>query len=210
MAGVVPVRHVGGGVDTLTLSHSAGERLTATPSIMASSPEVQASTASPTYDSLRTFVYHDATISIAGTDRSVDVQDLEVEIANNLELVHRDERTRSKAFTGSREVTATATLDFENDDLFRLFLGSTSATTPEDELAEAAVNPVWTSPETIGSTSENYELEIDLPRCRIDTHDANMSEQDMVAENVEFTALFDSSAGYEAKATLTNETTTAY
>jgi hypothetical protein len=178
--------------------------------INAQAPSVQQSAASPTYDSLRTLIYHDATISIDGTDRSVDVQDLEIEVANNVTLEARDKREPTKAFVGAREVTATATLDFENDTLFRLFLGGSSADSPQETLANVGLNAKWVSPETIEDTSENYSLEFDLPNCRINTHDANLSEREMIAENVEFRAIFDASAGYDAEATLKNGKTNAY
>lgn len=204
------VRHTGNGIDTFELSHTSEEMLTASIDAIASLPDPDVTSATPAYSDLRNFRFHDVTIMIAGADRGPDVQDLTFSIENGMDGVIRDERSVSKIDVGECVVTATATLDFETRELFELFLGEAGATELQDTLAQTSVNAVWSSPETIAETSENYALEWDMPTCVINTHEANIDQNDMVAEDVEFRANIDSSIGGEAEVTLTNGVTEAY
>jgi hypothetical protein len=204
------VRHVGAAVNELSLEHTSEERLTATPSFTASYPDDDQTKATPTYDAHRTLQWFDGTINIAGSDRSPDIQDFSVTLANGEEHQIRGERTAEKAFTGRREHSISATLDFEDTELWKQFLGATGANTPEDELADVAVNAKWASTETIEDTDMNYSLEVDAPKCKISTHEAQLNEQDQIAESVEFMPVVDPSAGHDVKVTLVNGITTEY
>jgi len=211
VANVDAVRHIGAVVDTLEISQSVGDRVTGSVDLPAKEPNIQGTQATPTYDNLRTFQYHDATVNILSTDRTVDVQDVTFEIGNNASLEARSTRTPTKAFLGQREVTAEVTLDFENINLWNAFLGGSSATSPQKGLKDVAFNVKWESPEQIPSTSTKYSLEIDMPKCRMNTHEATLNEQDMVAEDVELQALVDvGGQGYDCQATLVNGVTSAY
>jgi hypothetical protein len=197
------IRHAGVAVDTLELSQSPGDRVTASTDLPAQKPKAQGSQSSPTYDNLRTFQYHDATVNLLGTDRSVDAQDVTVEIANSVDMPVRTSRFPDKAFLGQREVTAEVTLDFENMNVWEAFWGGAGSTTPQKELADVAFNIKWVSPESIDSTSTAYSLEVDMPRCKINTHEATLNEQDMVAEDVELRAVVDTGGvGYDVQANL--------
>ena len=199
------IRHVGVAVDTLEVSQSPGDRVTASVDLPAQKPEAQGSQASPTYDNLRTFQYHDATVELLGTDRSVDAQDVTFSIGNGVDMPVRTSRFPDKVFLDQREITAEVTLDFENMNVWEAFWGGAGVTTPQKQLDDVAFNIKWVSPESIPGTSTAYSLELDLPKCRINTHEANLNEQDMVAEDVELRALVDvGGAGYDAQATLVN------
>jgi hypothetical protein len=199
------IRHSGVAVDTLEISQSPGDRVTASTDLPAQKPVAQGSQSTPTYDNLRTFQYHDATVNLLGTDRSVDAQDVTVSIANQVDMPVRTSRFPDKAFLGMREVTAEVTLDFENMNVWEAFWGNSGATEPQDTLQDVGFNIKWVSPESIDSTSTAYSLEFDMPKCRINTHEANLNEQDMVAEDVELRALVDTGGvGYDVQATLIN------
>jgi len=204
------VRHTGVGVESLDLEHSAGERLSMSTDLPAKEPDGSVNRSTPSYDSLRALVYHDATFSLFGTDRTVDLQDLTSSLTNSLTKHTRGSRTPAKMSVGQREVVFEATLDFENSDVMERFWGSAGATGPEDELHEGSLNAKWVSPETISDTSTQYSLELDAPRCTINTHDAQLNEQDLIAENVELRALVDQTAGYDVQGTLVNGQTSAY
>jgi len=210
LGNVDAVRHTGVGVENLELSHSSGERLSMSMDMPAKEPDGSVSAATPAYDNLRALVYHDATYTLFGTDRTVDLRDLTVSITNNLTPHTRGSRTPAKMTVGTREIVFEATLDFENSNVMEKFWGSAGATGPEDELYEGGVNAKWVSPETIEDTTTQYSLELDAPRCTINTHDAQLNEQDLIAENVELRALVDPSAGYDVQGTLVNGQTSAY
>lgn len=203
------VRNVGCGVDSLELSHTSEDKLTASVDMTARTPDTSVSSSSPTYSDLRNFRFSDATVTFGGTDRSTDVQDVSVSIENNLEGYYRDERVLAKMGIGERVVTVTATLDFESTTLFDTFL-NVSDGTPGDTLQETSFTATWTSPEVIGTSSTNYALEWNSPRCVIDTSEASINQDDLVAHDVELTALVDSGIGAEAEVTLTNGVTDAY
>jgi len=204
------VRHTGVGVTTLELSHTAEEFLTGSIDMPAQVPEIQDTQAAPTYSALRSFIYHDGSFSVDGTDRTVDLQELTFSLENNLEGLYRDARGPSKMDLGTREITCEGTLDFESMDLYERMLGKAGATTPQDEVWEGSLSADWTSPETIDDTTENYSLALDMPRVVMETHDAQLNERDLIAENVTFGLLHDGGAAYDAQATLVNSRTTAY
>jgi hypothetical protein len=210
LADVDAVRHTGCVVDTLDFDHASGDRLTASVDLPAKEPKPQGSQQTPSYSSLRTLMYHDATFKFDGSEVSADVQSVTPSISNNVTLEARDEPTPTKVNIGQREVTADVTLDFNDMDMFKKFLGATGATGVEDTTYDASFNAKWESPETIDSSSTNYSLEWDMPRVKILTHDANLNEQDAIAENVELRAVHDDSSGYDAQATLVNGVTSAY
>lgn len=204
------VRHAGAGVDALELSHTAEDMLTVSADMIAKEPDPSVTAATPSYSDLRNFRFQDIDLSIAGTDRSPDVQDLTLGIENGLSPEFRGSRTAAKMSVDDRPVTASATLDFESTELFELFLGAAGATSPQDQLATAAIDVTWTTPETIDDTSTNYSLRWNMPTCTINTHEAQINQNDLVAENVEFRALYDTGIGSEAEVTLTNGVVSAY
>lgn len=203
------VRHVGAGVDTLELSHSAEDKLTASADLVAQEPDASVSSATPTYSDLRNFRFQDASISMVGSGRSSDVQDFSFSIENGLSAEYRDSRSLTKMAVGERVISATATLDFETTELFEQFLGNSGATSPQDQQTLVAVNATWTSPEVV-DTGTQYKLDVNMPACTVNTHSANINQNDLVAEDVDFRALVDSGIGGEVEVTLTNGVTTTY
>lgn len=205
------IRHTGVAVESLDLEHSSGDRLSMSTDLPAKEPDGSVTAATPSYDNLRALVYHDATFDLFGTDRTVDLRDVTFSLANNTTKHVRGERAPAKMTVGEREVTFDVTLDFENMNVWEKFWGSSGATGPEDELYEGGLNTKWVSPETIEDTSTAYSLEIDAPRCVMDTHDAQLNENELIAENVEVRALVDVGGnGYDVQATLVNGRTTTY
>jgi len=204
------VRHAGGLVDSLELNHVSGERLTASVDIPASFPEIQGSQASPSYSDLRNFMWNDAAsagISLDGTDRAPDIQEATPAIENNAEPLIREKRTATKAEVGERVLTVSVSLDFANMNLWKKFFGNDTASKPQDQVNPVSFNAVWTSPETIASTSTQYSLEWDMPECYINTHEATLNQNDLMAEDVELRAVVDQTSGYDAQAVLTNAVT---
>jgi hypothetical protein len=208
------VRHVGGGVDTFELSHTAEEMLTASADIIAKEPDPKPYESStqptPTYSDLRNFRWNDITLSVNGTNRDTDIQEATFTVERNLSTNFRGERTLSKIEQGERVFSITATLDFEDRDLFNQFLGAADASGVQDQLAEIGIDGTWTTPETIADTSTGYALRWNQPRNVINTHEANIDQNSAVAEDVEFRGLFDPSIGGEAEITLTNGILDAY
>lgn len=210
VADIQAAQHVGCAVDTLELEHAAEEYLTSTFEIMAKEPQLQSSMASPSYSDLRPFVYHDGSFSFDGSDKTTDLQEVTFSAENDLETQYRGERTAEFMNVGQRVAEAEGTLDFSSASLWEKFLGSAGATSPEKQLYEGNITASWKTPELIGNTSTKYELAIDMPRVVIDAREASMNEDEQVAEEVTFGALYDPAAGYDIAITLTNGITTTY
>lgn len=206
------VRYDGVAVDTLELTHAAEDRLVASVDLPASSPDSSVSAATPAYSDLRNFWFQDATISLVGTDRTADVQDLGVTFSNNVTRHWRGSRVPDKASLGRMAVEYDVTLDFETETLWEAFLGDTAtpATSPQDSLTTVAVNAMWTSTEIAAGTTA-YELEVNSPQAIVDTRDAQLNQNELVAENVTLTAIRDiGGIGSSVEAILTNAVTSAY
>jgi len=210
MGAIDALRHKGVGIGSLEISHTPEEYLMVSAGMNAQKPKLQGSQASPTYSDERPFVWHDGTIQLDGTDRSVDVAEFSATVDNDLDEKIRGSRTPAKCHVGERAVSGNLNLDFENTDAMQLFLGGTAATTVQDALYKASLNATWTSPETTadgGSTA--YSLELDVPNIILATDDAQLNEQDAIVENIGWEAE-DTAATYDIQATLTNSQTAAY
>jgi hypothetical protein len=206
-------RHRGVGIDSLEFSHTPEEYLMLSADMTAKDFELQGSQASPTYSDLRPFVWHDGVVTVDGSDRSVDVAEFTATVENDIDEKIRGSRTPDKAHVGTRTVSGSLNLDFENIDVLEMFLGGAAGSgtsTPQDSLYKASLNAAWTSPETVidGGTSQ-YKLELDFPNITLSTHEAQVNEQDAIIENVEFDAE-DTASTYDVQATLVNGQTTAY
>lgn len=204
------VQHVGTGIDTIELEHAAEEYLTASFETISKEPQLQSSLATPTFATQRPFVYHDGSFTFSGDDRSIDLQEATFSLENDLEGQYRTDRTIQFINVGQRTIEDEIVLDFTNDDIWKKFLGGSNATEPQNQLFEGNLSATWTSPETIPNTNVNYELNIELPRVVIESHTANLSETEQIAEEVTYRALIDTSKGYSAAMTLTNGRTTEY
>lgn len=203
-------QHLGVGVNSLELSHTSEEMLTWSADMPAADTDPTVTASTPTYSDLRNFRFQDATLSAAGTDRSADLQDLTITIENNLDPLHRGDRTAGKMSVGERVITVSLTLDMETAELYKYALGASDATGVQASLDTLAINATWTSPESIGSTSTGYELEFNAPAMVPNTHEANLDTNSLVGEDVELRAVVDSTLGAEAEVVLTNGVTSAY
>lgn len=206
-------RHRGVGVNSLEISHTPEEYLMLSADMTAKDFELQGSQATPTYSDLRPFVWHDGVVTVDGSDRSVDLAELTATIENDIDEKIRGERTPTKAHVGTRTVSGSFNLDFENIEVLEMFLGGAAGSgtqTVQDALYKASMNAVWTSPEMVvdGGTSQ-YELELDFPNITLSAHDAQVNEQDAIIENIEFDAE-DTAGTYDVQATLVNGETSAY
>lgn len=208
MGAIDAMRHKGVGINSLELSHTPEEYLTLSPDLPAKEPELQGTQASPTYSDLRPFVWHDGSVLFDGTDRTADVAEFTASIENSIDEKIRGSRTPSKAHVGGRVASGTLNLDFENTDALNLFLGGSSATTPQDSLYRASIQAKWETPEVVAG-SQNYKLQIDVPNAILTTHEAQVNEQDAIIENIEWEAE-DTASSDDIKALLVNSQTSAY
>lgn len=129
-----------------------------------------------------------------------DAQDFSMMLSNEFEERHSARGTTfasrfpsdllQKGLTGSGSFT----LHNENEDFFRHYRLNT----------DQAVKLVTESGQ-IGSTGVNYKLEVLYPEVQFDNYDTNLSADDIVNEEVPFTSMYNSTAGYEVQVLLVND-----
>lgn len=189
-------------VGVLTIGCSVGEPLTVTSTLTGKTENIATSGfGSPSYSTVRAFVGGDASITLGGT-ASARVENFEVVIDNSLIKDYKTlggTRTIKDLPEGRRAITGSMDLGFEAVDVYKWFLGG--GTAPQTEGTTVAIEVTWTGT-SFGGTA--YTLKIELPKCRIRTEGANISDADRVVEGVEFDALWDSSSTADVKVTLTN------
>lgn len=207
---VLPVRHVGVGVDTMELSHSAEEYLSASFDLPAAYPDTSIAPSVPTYTNRRSFAYFDGEFILDGVDRTIDVAELSVSVENGIEKNYRDSRGVSKMGLGERPVSIEATLDLENRDLWDRMFGAPGATEPQQQLWTGTLEGTWSSPETVGASGTPYSLSFSAPAVQMGEHGSPLSERDMIQEEVTFELLEDSAAGHEIAFDLVNGKTDTY
>jgi hypothetical protein len=158
----------------------------------------------PTFSTLQPFSYHQATILLAGSDKSTMVYDLSVAIDNNIPIDKGGHGSKyfPKIRVGNRLVNGKLSTFFDETNQYDAFIAGT----------EFTLNNKWVGAQ-IGATAYYYTLELDLPRCVYNSKGA--PEIKPLAEplvvDAPFDALYSTVGAYNAeiKAYLTN-TITAY
>lgn len=188
----------GSKLDTLTLSVEAGSdgTLSLESEWKVKSVADKASAATPNYTDKKPFVFHKATIEKGGA-ANANLTSLELEISNNLkddQFAITNSREVQSIDEGMREVTGSADMRFKNKQDYINFMNGTM-----DSLK------ITFEGDTI-SGSVKEKLVIELPKIMYDSFEVPMGgPDDEVIASLEFTALLDSTAGFEVKATLTNQ-----
>lgn len=156
----------------------------------------------PTFSALQPFVYHQCTITLAGSDKSTLVYDASVVINNNIPINRGGHGNKyiPKIRVGDRVVNGKLSTYFDETDQYDAFIAGT----------EFTLNLKW-----VGATIEGsykYTLELDLAKCVYRSRGAPeiKSIKEPLAVDAPFDALYKTdSYNAEMKAYLTN-TITSY
>lgn len=193
--------------DSLNISATENEPVIMTPSFTGTKLDGLKSLATPSFDTLDWFnAGMTCTLSIGGT-ATYTVKSLDITMNNG---VNKDFAVNDFLLASATpgEFTCSGTIDLIfSEAVYKLFLGSTSATTQTGTLDTVALNFKWTG-DTIASTY-NYELEIDIPSAVLTTESAPIVKGNRVVQTVGFNAVYNAVSGYPVMIKLTN-TDTAY
>lgn len=151
------------------------------------------------------FRMQDVTIKIAdvvgnlGAASALSVKDFSLSINNNARPdMNLGSLTPADVIALLTEITGSLTLDYGGDTYHDLFVAGT---------ARAMRIEMTRSDVTIGS-SANPKLVIDLPKVTFESYEPDRPLDDVVKENIGFTAHYDSTTAKAITATLTNLKTT--
>ena len=133
----------------------------------------------------------------------IDVQDYSMIITSELEERHAAQGTNfadrfpsdllEKGFTAN----GTFTLHNENEDFYRLLRKNT------DQAIE-----LYTRGNQIGSTGLYYSLYVQFANVQFQAYDLNITQDDIIDEEVPFESYYDTTAGYCVRILLINDTST--
>jgi hypothetical protein len=188
-------------VDTLKLSFPQGESIKATASILQGfGLETQIAMESPTFSTLEPFVFHTAQVKIAGSDKTVQVFDAELTIANNLiDRGSLGSRFMDTKRIGGRVISGKLSMYFIDNAMFTRFIAGT----------EFALEINYTGA-LIGS-GIYYTLKIIIPKVILKNAVAHVAPQNEPAVlECPFEVFYDSVSGYDISIELVNTISTAY
>lgn len=154
----------------------------------------------PTFSTLQPFVYHQCTITLAGSDKSSLVYDASVVINNSIPIDRGGHSSKyiPKIRVGDRVVNGKLSTYFDETDQYDAFIAGT----------EFALNLKW-----VGALIEStyyYTLELDLPKCVYRSRGAPEIKpiKEPLVVDAPFDALYKTdSYNAEMKAYLTNKIT---
>jgi len=133
------------------------------------------SRSTPSFPAVRPFAVPDVSVQIGGSP--AELRELSIEFVNNVERVHDLNGALRAIELQGLEVSGSFSVRFRNMTHLNNFLNRT----------ETSLRATLTGP--IAGGSHNYSLEIELPRIVYDSWNAEISEADLLVQDVDFKAL---------------------
>jgi hypothetical protein len=177
-AGILVMRYSGIRVNTLEISGSFGEIVTASWGLEGTGRERQGSTSSATYAAVDPFHFSGASVKVDGTENGT-VKEFTFGVNNNIERIGTLRKTRSwkRMASGMREVTLTLSLDFtDNAEYLRFEAGDTFEVVIHLEGGFIS-----------GSSGPKHTLVITIPNVRWTKVGVPLSAGDYLEQSVEAT-----------------------
>ena len=174
----------------ISLASKARDLVLATGSVVSKTMNVNAFSA-PDFSSMSLatpFTFQGGVVKIGGSTIAT-IESLTIDSKNGVkeDFIPIGTRTLQGILPGAADVSGSAELVFQNSDLLKQFLGSASATSPQDTLNSTTIQLTYTGPE-IGTTGVNMSMDINIPKVYFKTHTANLSKRDIVMEKIDWEA----------------------
>jgi len=204
--GAITARRIAGcKIRRLSLSCAAGDLLLGSVTLVGKKDAIE-DLQTPSFSALPPFAWNQATVTRAGS--TIKPTAVEVNYENILsedEYRLSTDRTIQELPWLSRRISGRIDLKFANTDDLKLFYGAAAATEPQETIETVALNLKFVS--ALIEAAYYYTLELDIPRVVYDIANANVNVRDKIIQSIEWTALYDATATYAAKAELTNKVT---
>jgi len=178
-ADILVMRYGGLRVNTFEVNAAFGEIVTASFGLEGTTRAKQGGTQTETYDQVTPFHFTGTEISVNGA-LVANVKNFTFGINNNLDRIGTLRKTRDwyRSSFGMRNVTLSATMDFQNTADYDLFLNET-----EFEVR------LYMEGEVVSGGSDVNVFEITIPRVRWNMVNAPLSAGDFIEQSVEATIL---------------------
>jgi len=175
---ILVMRYGGIRVNTLDISATFGEIVTSTWGLEGTTRAKQGSPTSESYAQVSPFNFDGVTVS-RDDALLANVQNFTWTLGNNIDRRGTLRATRSwrRTLLGTRDVGLTATMDFENDDDYDLFLAES-----EFELQLKFVGDYIT-----GSSGPKNTLVVDIPRVSYNAVNAPLNAGDFITQDIDCT-----------------------
>jgi hypothetical protein len=160
--------------DSLEFSFASDSPPTLSLSAVGGFPSATSRT-TPSFPTVRPFMVPDTAVQIGGSPG--ELQELSIELKNNVERVHDLAGALRALELQGFEVSGSFSVRFRNATHLNNFLNRT----------ETTLKVTMTGP--VAGGTYNYSLEIELPRIVYDSWSAEISEADLLVQDVDFTAL---------------------
>jgi hypothetical protein len=161
-------------VDSLEFSFASDSPPTLSLTAVGGFPSATSRT-TPSFPTVRPFMVPDIAVQLGGSP--AELQELSIELKNNVERVHDLAGALRALELQGIEVSGSLSVRFRNMTHFNNFLNRT----------ETSLKVTMTGP--VAGGTYNYSLEIELPRIVYDSWSAEISEADLLMQDVDFEAL---------------------
>jgi len=199
---------VGTGMLSMRLEAEAGSPLTATVGILGAKESlIPPSSTTPAFANKSPLPFNNSSVEVEDSAVAT-VEAFRLDISNRIPddaFVLNDMFLPALRLEGG-EITGEMDLAFTSWDYYKLFYGSSSATEPSETPETVKVELIATGGSTGSSETgfENYKLAITLPKCRLDTSNANFDRRSRIVQRLGFEALHDTSSGYAIQVEIVN------
>lgn len=194
-------------VRSLALEAPAREIVTASVDVLGAKDK-QIDPSTPTFSALRPFVFFDGGLSLGGSpvaDVEAFTCTLSRDIPDDIHVLGDrwmpDATKRGQRFTveGSMDVA------FLTWSLYKRFWGGAAVVEPALIPAFVALDLNLIG-DTLGGSGDyaNYACKVNLPRCTLNTSEANFDRRDRIVQSLGFSAVYDPTAAYAAKVMVVN------
>jgi len=202
-------RQVSGvGILSMRLEAEAGSPITATVGILGAKEElISPSSTTPTFANVSPLPFNNSSVEMDDSAIAT-VEAFRLDISNTIPddaFVLNDMFLPALRLEGG-EITGEMDLAFTSWSYYQQFYGSSSATEPSETPDTVKIELIATGGSTgsSGTGYENYKLTITLPKCRLDTSNANFDRRSRIVQRLGFEALYDTSSGYAIQVEIVN------
>ena len=198
----------GTGILSMRLEAEAGSPLTATIGVLGAKEElITPSSPTPSFANTSPLPFNNSSVEIEDSAVAT-VEAFRLDVSNGIPddaFVLNDMFLPALRLEGG-EIMGEMDIAFTSWDYYKLFYGSSSATEPSETPDTVKIELIATGGSTGSGTAgyENYKLAITLPKCRLDTSNANFDRRSRIVQRLGFEALHDTSSGYAIQIEVVN------
>jgi len=202
---VTGLQYPGCKISKLTLKTAKKAKLSASVEAVGKTEKV-VSLSTPSWSNLPDFTFTQGAYKLNNVACG-EVVAIEARIINALKEEEYRPGTRviSKLPVGSRRIEGKLDLEFVDKTQLERFYGAAAAIEPQDTLTGISLDLKWEGAVIEGAYK--YYLQIEIPEIYYSTAKAHLDRRELIAQSVEFQAIYNATATYAVRAKLQNKET---